>query len=92
MRLELQTAADEVLSLRGELPAELDVSRADLVVAVIGDVAAEHVIEQHPQRPHLGEAPEVSPVHNPLRRAVDTSSCKTRVVCTLEQKIGCANA
>ena len=54
MRLVLEALLDEVPGLGGELdmvmPVEL--GGADLLVGGVGDVAAEHVVQQDTQGPH----------------------------------------
>merc|ERR1719229_918923 len=41
-----QAPLDEVLALKGEAGAELDLGRADLLVLLEGDVATHHVVEE----------------------------------------------
>ena len=69
-----QAPLDEVLALEGQAGAELDLGRADLLVLLEGDVAADHVVEEDAQRPHGGGVPVVAAAADPLGRGVHAGS------------------
>lgn len=56
-------------------PAEQHLAPGDLLVVLEGDVAAHHVVQQDPQRPHGGRAAVVAVVLDPLWRAVNSCAC-----------------
>ena len=75
---DAQAAADKVLALVGEAGAELDLGHADLLVLLEGDVPADHVVQEDPQRPDGGGVAVVAGAADPLRGSVDASACKGR--------------
>lgn len=56
---------------RGDLSPEVDSSPQDLLVLLEGDVPADHVIEQHAERPDGGRAAVISVRLDPLWRTID---------------------
>lgn len=78
VRLILETLLDEVLGLVGELdmvvPVHLAV--ADLLVIGVGDVAAEHVVQQDAQGPDGQTVRCVLSLLDPLWRRIDSGAAE----------------
>ena len=69
--LDPQAPLDEVAALSRQADAEVDLGRADLLVLLEGDVAADHVVEEDAQRPHGGGWAVVPIEADPLWRGVN---------------------
>ena len=65
---------DEALAVAGEDLAEADLAGADGRVGLVGNVAAEHVVEEDAEGPDGHRAGVVAAAPDPLRRRVDTGS------------------
>ena len=76
--VDCETAGYEVPGSRGEgeLGRPEQFARADLLVRGVGDVPAQHVVQQDTQRPHRQWARLVFTVQDPLWWTVHTSSTK----------------
>ena len=70
--LHSQAGADQVPAGRRHVLAELHHAGADLLVPLEGNVAADHVEEEDPQRPDGGAPALIPPLADPLRRRVDS--------------------
>ena len=77
-RVDPQALRHQVLALGADLAVEAEPRRADLLVRLEGDVAADHVVEEDAQRPHGGRRAMVSVEANPLRRGVYPGTWKER--------------
>ena len=74
-----QASADQILALVSQSRPEPDVGVADLLVLLEGDVSADHVVEQDAEAPDSGRNSVVAAESDPLRRSVDSSSCKIKI-------------
>ena len=70
--LHTQTSCDQVPAGSRDLSAELQLTTADLLVLLEGDVATDHVEEEDPQGPDSGAVSMVLVEPDPLRRGVDS--------------------
>ena len=70
--LHPQASRDQVPAGSRDMIAELQLSTADLLVPLEGDVATDHVEEEDPQGPDGGAVPMVLVERDPLRRGVDS--------------------
>ena len=66
LSVDTETRADEVLTLRTHVPPEDDLSVADLLVSLVGDVAADHVVEEDAQGPDSHGLGVVTPLSDPF--------------------------
>ena len=71
-----QAPLDEVAALSRQTDAEVNLRRADLLVLLEGDVAADHVVEEDAQRPHGGRRAVVSVETDPLWRGIYSRTWK----------------
>ena len=88
--VDLETAADQALHLLAELqlgePGE--VGLGDLSVALEGDVAADHVVEEDSQGPDGQTLWPVGPGVDPLWGGVDSSALELSVDPVLKETAG----
>ena len=87
-RVHCEALSDQVLALGWHSVAEPQLGAADLLVALEGDVAADHVIEEDAQAPHRGQLPVVAVVSDPLWRRVDPGPVEVCVDPVLEEGPG----
>ena len=78
--VDCETASYEVPGSRGEgeLGRPNQLARADLLVCGVGDVPAQHVVQQHAQGPHRQRVSLVFSIQDPLWWTVDPSSTELR--------------
>ena len=69
----------QILALPRHAVPEPQLCRADLLVALEGDVPADHVVQEDAEAPHRGALPVVAVVADPLRRRVHAGPVKIRV-------------
>ena len=70
LRLELKALRDQVLALGGDLGVEVELCKANLLVGLEGNVAADHVVEEDAEAPDGGEVALVLVALDPLWRGV----------------------
>ena len=70
--LHPEAGRDQVPAGPGDLSAELQLTTADLLVLLEGDVATDHIEEEDPQGPDSGAVSMVLVEPDPLRRGVDS--------------------
>ena len=79
--IRVQANSDQVLCFLGQLqlrvPYKLRIQ--DLLIRLVGYIAAEHVVKQDAQRPDCEPISFISSVLDPFRRAVYSASLKVRV-------------
>ena len=88
-RVDPQALRHQVLALGADLAVEAEPRRADLLVRLEGDVAADHVVEEDAQRPHGGLVAVVLVALDPLRRGVHTGPCNEDMYFNCEMKMLC---
>ena len=71
---EAQAGPDQVLTLVGQAGPELDLSIADGLVLLEGDVSADHVVKEDPKAPNSRGIAMVAAVTNPFRWGIHTRS------------------
>ena len=70
----LDALSDQILAILGYSVSKPQLGAADLLVALEGDVTADHVKEEDAQGPDSGRPPLVAALANPLWRRVNTRS------------------
>ena len=87
-RVHSEALSDQVLTLGRHPVTEPQLRAADLLVALEGDVAADHVVQEDAQGPHGGQLPVVSVVSDPLGRRVHPGPVKVCVDPVFEEGAG----
>ena len=87
-RVHSEALSDQVLTLGRHPVTEPQLRAADLLVALEGDVAADHVVQEDAQGPHGGQLPVVSVVSDPLGRRIHPGPVKVCVDPVFEKGAG----
>lgn len=89
----LEATEDEVFALGWEPSRcpEVDHGAYDLVILFERDVTAHHVVEEDAQWPHRRRPTMISPVSNPFRRGVNSSTYSTNLKNTLHSPDVCSS-
>ena len=87
-RVHSEALPHQILTLWRHPVAEPQLGAADLLVALEGDVTADHVVQEDAQGPDGGQLPVVSVVSDPLGRGVHPGPVKVGVDPVLEEGAG----